>query len=222
MDRGRSCNAARLVEMRSVVLYVRSGKLIGSRFRSKRYFTQYPGAGIHPIKFCKSAACPSPGSVRPNLPDGSLPKSGSRHQDHEPVGPNSRPGPWDSSASHYRRYHPDSSVAPREGANLRPSQEQIHNCRRLSSARLRATDGGGSLYSTVQGEGERLLLMHGLGSSSHTWSGLLPALTQDRQVITVNLPGHGRTPADHDSASFAGLSGRAESWARNMDRGTAP
>jgi pimeloyl-ACP methyl ester carboxylesterase len=59
--------------------------------------------------------------------------------------------------------------------------------------------------------------VHGLGSSSHTWSGLLPALTQDRQVITIDLPGHGRTPADHDSATFAGLSRSLEDFLRDQN-----
>ncbi len=55
------------------------------------------------------------------------------------------------------------------------------------------------------GEGKALLLVHGLGSHSHTWRRVVPSLARDRRLIMVDLPGHGRTPAEEDSATFTGL-----------------
>jgi pimeloyl-ACP methyl ester carboxylesterase len=45
------------------------------------------------------------------------------------------------------------------------------------------------------GDGEPLLLVHGLGSARTTWRPLLPELEQRYDVISVDLPGHGDSPA---------------------------
>lgn len=56
---------------------------------------------------------------------------------------------------------------------------------------------GLDLYYEMHGEGEPLILLHGgLGSSSMFYD-IMPGLAEDRQVITVDLQGHGRT-ADID------------------------
>lgn len=39
------------------------------------------------------------------------------------------------------------------------------------------------------------VLLHGLGSCADDWGLQLPALTPDRRVLTVDLPGHGPSPA---------------------------
>lgn len=43
------------------------------------------------------------------------------------------------------------------------------------------------------GSGKPLLLVHGLGSSLRTWDPIMPALTAERDVIAVDLPGFGHT-----------------------------
>ena len=43
------------------------------------------------------------------------------------------------------------------------------------------------------GSGPVLLLLHGTGSSTHSWRGLLPRLVQHYTVIAPDLPGHGFT-----------------------------
>lgn len=68
------------------------------------------------------------------------------------------------------------------------------------------------MYITVNGAGKELLLVHGVGSSSHTWRDLIPALAQERRVLAVDLPGHGSTPADRDSGTFAGLARSLEEF----------
>ena len=46
-----------------------------------------------------------------------------------------------------------------------------------------------------QGVGPPLVLLQALGSSGHAWDPILPLLTDHFEVITVDLPGFGRSPA---------------------------
>lgn len=56
---------------------------------------------------------------------------------------------------------------------------------------------GLDIYYEKHGEGEPLILLHGgLGSGSMFYN-IIPGLTENRQIITVDLQGHGRT-ADID------------------------
>ena len=57
------------------------------------------------------------------------------------------------------------------------------------------------------GTGRKLLLIHGLGGSWQSWSTIWNALSVDRTVIAIDLPGHGATPAASDSGTFDGLVG---------------
>ncbi|CDZ28159.1 alpha/beta fold hydrolase [Neorhizobium galegae] len=54
--------------------------------------------------------------------------------------------------------------------------------------------GGISYYYEIRGEGEPLLLLHGGLGSVDMFAPIMPALTEHRQVIAVDLQGHGRTP----------------------------
>ena len=45
-----------------------------------------------------------------------------------------------------------------------------------------------------RGEGKPLLLVHGLGSSWHTWQSVLAPLAAERAVVAIDLPGFGRSP----------------------------
>jgi pimeloyl-ACP methyl ester carboxylesterase len=51
-----------------------------------------------------------------------------------------------------------------------------------------------SLEHAHLGSGSRLLLVHGLGARQSSWRPVLPRLAAAREVITVDLPGHGATP----------------------------
>src|SRR3990170_1781898 len=48
-------------------------------------------------------------------------------------------------------------------------------------------------YYEVHGQGEPLLLLHGGLGSIEMFGPLLPMLAKERQVIAVDLHGHGRT-----------------------------
>lgn len=50
------------------------------------------------------------------------------------------------------------------------------------------------LNSQISGKGAPLVLVHGLGSASSVWKPIRSILNQSFEVITVDLPGHGKTP----------------------------
>src|SRR5438309_330154 len=45
----------------------------------------------------------------------------------------------------------------------------------------------------VSGTGEAIVLVHGFGASSRIWQGQKDFLQTDFQVITLDLPGHGKS-----------------------------
>jgi len=53
---------------------------------------------------------------------------------------------------------------------------------------------GVSYYYEIHGDGEPLLLLHGGLGSIDMFGPILPRLAEDRQIIGVDLHGHGRTP----------------------------
>lgn len=73
------------------------------------------------------------------------------------------------------------------------------------------------MHHVERGAGRKLLLVHGLGGSWRSWSTILDALSIDRTVIAIDLPGHGDSPAEHDSGTFAGLVGSVERYIAEHD-----
>lgn len=67
---------------------------------------------------------------------------------------------------------------------------------------------GGRLYYERHGEGKPLILLHGGFGLAAMFAPILPALAAGRQVIGVDLEGHGHTP--HSDAPF--------SWDRFADQ----
>ena len=63
-----------------------------------------------------------------------------------------------------------------------------------------------------RGRGKPLVLVHGLGSSRAAWNLVVLALASHREVIAIDLPGHGASPAEHDSGTFAGLARSLDEW----------
>lgn len=45
----------------------------------------------------------------------------------------------------------------------------------------------------IKGTGSCILLLHGTGASVHSWSNLFAYLSQDFEVVAIDLPGHGFT-----------------------------
>ena len=61
------------------------------------------------------------------------------------------------------------------------------------------------IKSRTTGSGPKLLMVHGLGGSGRSWSPIVPLLTKHREVVTIDLPGHGEAAARSNSGTFAGL-----------------
>jgi pimeloyl-ACP methyl ester carboxylesterase len=71
---------------------------------------------------------------------------------------------------------------------------------------------GVHIHQITRGRGKPLLLIHELGSSWRAWRPVLDDLAAERSVIAIDLPGHGATPAEQDSGTFAGLVGSVERY----------
>ncbi len=73
----------------------------------------------------------------------------------------------------------------------------------------------------LQGTGPDLLLLHGTGSATHSWAGLLPRLARHFRVIAPDLPGHGFTPAPRrDLLTLPGMAGAVSQLLERL--GSAP
>lgn len=70
-----------------------------------------------------------------------------------------------------------------------------------------------------RGSGPPLLLVHGLGGSRNSWDPIAGALAERREVIAIDLPGHGATPAGPDSGTFNGLADSVERFIRDQRLG---
>jgi pimeloyl-ACP methyl ester carboxylesterase len=66
------------------------------------------------------------------------------------------------------------------------------------------------------GEGGPLLLLHGTGSSRRVWRPVVPLLAGERQVIALDLPGHGESPVASGSVHMP--VGYAKLVAASLDR----
>jgi pimeloyl-ACP methyl ester carboxylesterase len=69
--------------------------------------------------------------------------------------------------------------------------------RRQAAAATRAGEEGERVNATGysrSGQGEPLVLLHGLGSSREAWEAIIPALAERFDVIAVDLPGFGTSP----------------------------
>ena len=68
------------------------------------------------------------------------------------------------------------------------------------------------IVARTEGSGSKLLLIHGLGGSGGTWSPIIPLIAGQREVLTIDLPGHGNTAARADSGTFVGLANHLQEY----------
>lgn len=68
------------------------------------------------------------------------------------------------------------------------------------------------LHHDRRGSGAPLVLVHGLGARGTSWGPVLPALTAAREVVTVDLPGHGSSPPLPERPTVAALADALERW----------
>ena len=73
-----------------------------------------------------------------------------------------------------------------------------------------ATVDGINIHSSVRGKGPRtVILVHGWTCDETTWQSQVPALAGDFQIITLDLPGHGRSGSPKDGKFSVDLFARA-------------
>jgi pimeloyl-ACP methyl ester carboxylesterase len=77
---------------------------------------------------------------------------------------------------------------------------------------------GGRVRYLVAGDGEPLVLVHGLGGAAANWSALAPLLLPGRRVLVPELPGHG---GSSPLAAAPSLNGYADRIALLLDRPAA-
>src|ERR1700730_15918806 len=61
-----------------------------------------------------------------------------------------------------------------------------------------------SIHYLQRGQGEALLLIHGLGCTGADWAFQVAALERDYRVIVPDLPGSGHSPAPRDGYDIKG------------------
>ena len=77
------------------------------------------------------------------------------------------------------------------------------------------------LHLETRGDGAPLVLLHGWGLNVRVWDALAPLLEAHRRLVTVDLPGHGRSPWRPDRAgASAQLDGVGRAVAARI--GSAP
>ena len=67
------------------------------------------------------------------------------------------------------------------------------------------------------GRGAPLLLLHGLGGSRRSWDTIAGPLAAERDLVVVDLPGHGATPPLHGEASIATYADAVTAFMRAHD-----
>jgi|RhiMetdeSRZDD1v2_1073273.scaffolds.fasta_scaffold16216_9 pyruvate dehydrogenase E2 component (dihydrolipoyllysine-residue acetyltransferase) len=78
----------------------------------------------------------------------------------------------------------------------------------LKVERVRA--GSRHINCLIQGEGSTVVLIHGFGGSTQSWSLTQPALAAKHRVIAIDLPGHGDSDETLAEGSLAELAGAVE------------
>jgi pimeloyl-ACP methyl ester carboxylesterase len=68
-----------------------------------------------------------------------------------------------------------------------------------------------------RGTGSPIVLLHGLGSRWQVWNPVLGALTERHEVIAVDLPGFGATPADGGPGTVPHLADRVAAFLAALD-----
>jgi pimeloyl-ACP methyl ester carboxylesterase len=68
---------------------------------------------------------------------------------------------------------------------------------------------GMAIHSSVQGSGKTIVFVHGWTCDETSWDGQVPAFDDDYRVITLDLPGHGKSDAPVDGQFSMALFAKA-------------
>ncbi len=72
-----------------------------------------------------------------------------------------------------------------------------------------------NLYYRTQGDGDPVIILHGLFGDSLNWAGVARLLQDDYRLILPDMRNHGRSPHDNDDCSYSAM---AEDVLALMDR----
>jgi pimeloyl-ACP methyl ester carboxylesterase len=75
-------------------------------------------------------------------------------------------------------------------------------------ARAASVDGL-EIHTSVRGEGPAVIFVHGWTCNESSWDAQVEAFARDYKVVTLDLPGHGKTPAPRDGVYSMDLFSRA-------------
>jgi pimeloyl-ACP methyl ester carboxylesterase len=85
----------------------------------------------------------------------------------------------------------------------------------LATSLSAATLDGMKIHSSTSGQGPRtVILVHGYTCDETTWSEQVPALAKEYRVVTLDLPGHGKSDSPKDGRFSMDLFARAVEAAR--------
>ncbi len=72
-----------------------------------------------------------------------------------------------------------------------------------------------------RGSGSPLLMIHGLGGNRRSFDTIAEVLSRQRELVLIDLPGHGASPAEADSGTFASLADSVERFVADQRLGGA-
>jgi pimeloyl-ACP methyl ester carboxylesterase len=72
-----------------------------------------------------------------------------------------------------------------------------------------ATVDGAAIHSSTVGAGPTIVFVHGWTCDSSSWTGQVPSFAKEYRVITIDLPGHGRSASPQDGKWSMDLFARA-------------
>lgn len=74
-----------------------------------------------------------------------------------------------------------------------------------------------ALHYEQTGDGRPLLLLHGLGGDGGSWAPVIPRLAAERRVLTVDLPGFGRSRSLAESPTVEALADAVDEFLAALD-----
>ncbi|MDT0642020.1 alpha/beta hydrolase [Zunongwangia sp. F363] len=73
------------------------------------------------------------------------------------------------------------------------------------------------IHFTSQGSGNPLLLLHGFMESSKIWEPFVPTLAEQRQVVCIDLPGHGESGSFNEIHSMEDMAKAVKEVLRHLE-----
>ena len=77
------------------------------------------------------------------------------------------------------------------------------------------------LFYEVHGQGRPWVLLHGFLESSSMWKNLIPELSKDRKLITIDLPGHGKSECHGEVHSMEAMADAVHEVLQHLEIKTA-